>query len=70
MSVHSRVHPYYSVCSLINGFIVSGEVMMKEVKVPPMQGHITQPPNLHLLGKLFLSCGVQQMFDVLIILQL
>ncbi|XP_076435558.1 uncharacterized protein LOC143275376 [Babylonia areolata] len=48
----------------------NGEVVMKEVRVAsPGQGQIIQPPNLHLLGQLFLSCGMRQMFDILIILQ-
>lgn len=29
----------------------------------------TQPPNLHLLGELFLSCGLVQAFDIILVLQ-
>ncbi len=42
-----------------------------------MAGHIiipkdleVQPPNLHLLGELFLGCGVRQLFDIVLIIQL
>ena len=42
-----------------------------------MAGHIilpkeqeVQPPNLHLLGQLFLPCGARQLFDAVLIIQL
>ncbi|KAK7486904.1 hypothetical protein BaRGS_00021875, partial [Batillaria attramentaria] len=47
----------------------TGDALMKEVQLPDIEGRTLQPPNLHLLGKLFLGCGFQQAFDVLIILQ-
>ncbi|KAH9512328.1 hypothetical protein Btru_039185 [Bulinus truncatus] len=46
-----------------NGAIMKGK--MQHIREVPL----VQPPNLHLLGKLFLSCGLQQVFDLLIILQ-
>ncbi|XP_025079220.1 uncharacterized protein LOC112555176 isoform X2 [Pomacea canaliculata] len=47
----------------------SGDIVMKEIRIPEAQERATHFPNLHLLGKLFLPCGIQQMFDALIILQ-
>ncbi|XP_035827472.1 uncharacterized protein LOC101853253 isoform X3 [Aplysia californica] len=48
---------------LTNGAIMKGK--MQHIREVPL----VQPPNLHLLGKLFLGCGLQQVFDMLIILQ-
>ncbi|CAL1545532.1 unnamed protein product, partial [Lymnaea stagnalis] len=46
-----------------NGAIMKGK--MQHIREIPL----VQAPNLHLLGKLFLGCGLQQSFDFLIILQ-
>ncbi|XP_059143831.1 uncharacterized protein LOC131931145 isoform X2 [Physella acuta] len=46
-----------------NGAIMRGK--MQHIREVPL----VQSPNLHMLGKLFLTCGLQQTFDVLIILQ-
>ncbi|BFZ00726.1 hypothetical protein BsWGS_03766 [Bradybaena similaris] len=46
-----------------NGAIMKGKMLhIREIPV-------VQSPNLHLLGKLFLGCGLSQAFDVIIILQ-
>ncbi|KAL8583222.1 hypothetical protein ACOMHN_013777 [Nucella lapillus] len=47
----------------------NGDVVMREMSLPSTKGEITHSPNLHLLGQLFLSCGLQQIFDILVILQ-
>ncbi|KAK7090005.1 hypothetical protein V1264_009868 [Littorina saxatilis] len=47
----------------------NGDVVMKEFEEPSTSGARPVSPNLHLLGTIFLGCGCQQMFDVLIILQ-
>ncbi|CAG5116794.1 unnamed protein product [Candidula unifasciata] len=45
------------------GAIMKGKMLhIREIPV-------VQTPNLHLLGKLFLGCGLSQAFDVIIILQ-
>ncbi|XP_053404863.1 uncharacterized protein LOC128558721 [Mercenaria mercenaria] len=50
--------------------------MADESSGPVLAGHVIipkdiniQPPNLHLLGNLFLGCGVRQFFDIILVLQ-
>lgn len=59
-------------CNIIIRIVLfyTGDIVMKEIRIPEAQERATHFPNLHLLGKLFLPCGIQQMFDALIILQL
>nr|XP_022343426.1 uncharacterized protein LOC111136680 [Crassostrea virginica] len=42
--------------------VLAGHVIL------PKHGN-AQPPNLHLLGELFLSCGLLQAFDIILVLQ-
>ncbi|XP_052215760.1 uncharacterized protein LOC127834164 isoform X2 [Dreissena polymorpha] len=45
-----------------NGPVLAGHVIIpKNINI--------QPPNLHLLGNLFLGCGVRQLFDIILVLQ-
>ncbi|XP_055868973.1 uncharacterized protein LOC106070099 isoform X1 [Biomphalaria glabrata] len=44
------------------GAIMKGK--MQHIREVPL----VQPPNLHLLAKLFLGCGLEQVFDLLVIL--
>lgn len=50
--------------------------MADESSGPVLAGHViipkdinVQPPNLHLLGHLFLGCGFRQFFDIVLVLQ-
>ncbi|XP_060585069.1 uncharacterized protein LOC132741012 [Ruditapes philippinarum] len=45
----------------------SGPVLAGHVIIP--KDVTIQPPNLHLLGNLFLGCGVRQFFDIILVLQ-
>ncbi|XP_048745678.2 uncharacterized protein LOC125658456 isoform X2 [Ostrea edulis] len=46
----------------ITGSVLAGHVILAK------QDH-AQPPNLHLLGELFLGCGLLQAFDITLVLQ-
>ena len=53
---------------MVSLLLFSGPVLAGHVIIPKDSN--IQPPDLHLLGNLFLGCGLRQAFDIILVLQL